>query len=350
LGLVLTTAVAAGGTGYTTAPTVAFSAPNIPGGVQATGTATIAGGAVTGITITNPGSGYTSAPSYTLTGGGFTAAATPGASTVTVSTGSITLTEDTTMNLKSIATATNLTATSERNNIIDSTDATIVSATAPTIANSILVGGTATFSAATGSVLLGLPSNYNIIGITSAGNASVVDSLGNLIFTTTTVGGNLDILSSVANATVTQTGPIKAQGNTTITTTLGTIDLGNAANEFGGLRFSGGSSTGNFISITENTTMNLRGGSVANGPAVLNTNANFITSGTGGSSFISSLTINAPNGSIVPGAGSLLVVGTFTVFSNVLKDLSALSYSGNLASHHPVYLGTGTNIKPPDEP
>lgn len=62
------------GTGYVTAPTVAFAAPPA-GGTQATGTSTIAGGAVTGIVITNPGLGYVVAPAITLTGGGGTAAA-----------------------------------------------------------------------------------------------------------------------------------------------------------------------------------------------------------------------------------------------------------------------------------
>ena len=43
--------------------TVTFSAPQIPGGITATGTAIIAANnTVTGITITNPGAGYTSAP------------------------------------------------------------------------------------------------------------------------------------------------------------------------------------------------------------------------------------------------------------------------------------------------
>jgi len=43
--------------------TVTFTAPQIPGGVTATGTAVIAANnTVTGITITNNGSGYTSAP------------------------------------------------------------------------------------------------------------------------------------------------------------------------------------------------------------------------------------------------------------------------------------------------
>ncbi len=61
----------AGGTGYTTAPTVAI---NGGGGTGATATAIISGGAVTGFNITDPGSGYTSTPTIAMTGGGGTGA------------------------------------------------------------------------------------------------------------------------------------------------------------------------------------------------------------------------------------------------------------------------------------
>lgn len=74
-GVVTSTTITAGGDGYTSAPTVAFGAPPA-GGTQATGTAVITSGVVTSITINNPGAGYTSAPAVTLTGGGFTTAAT----------------------------------------------------------------------------------------------------------------------------------------------------------------------------------------------------------------------------------------------------------------------------------
>ncbi len=54
---VTSAAVTAAGTGYTTAPTVGFSGG---GGTGATAIATVSGGVVNGITITNGGTGYTS--------------------------------------------------------------------------------------------------------------------------------------------------------------------------------------------------------------------------------------------------------------------------------------------------
>jgi len=60
------------GSGYTSAPTVTFSGG---GGSGATGVANIANHQVTCITITNPGSGYTSAPTVTFSGGGGSGAA-----------------------------------------------------------------------------------------------------------------------------------------------------------------------------------------------------------------------------------------------------------------------------------
>lgn len=68
--------VTAGGSGYTSAPTVAFAAPPA-GGVQATGHAVVTGGAVTSVVVDNPGYGYTAAAAITFSGGaGSNAAAT----------------------------------------------------------------------------------------------------------------------------------------------------------------------------------------------------------------------------------------------------------------------------------
>ena len=61
------TRMTAGGSNYSTA-TVTFSAP--PAGTTATGTAIIADQQVVGITLTNPGSGYVTAPTVTITGDG----------------------------------------------------------------------------------------------------------------------------------------------------------------------------------------------------------------------------------------------------------------------------------------
>ena len=70
------------GAGYTSAPTVAIAAP--ASGVQATAHAEFVSATDIAIVIDNPGSGYGStAPAVTLTGGGFTTAAT---ATATLST------------------------------------------------------------------------------------------------------------------------------------------------------------------------------------------------------------------------------------------------------------------------
>lgn len=59
------------GSGYTSAPTVTIDAPPA-GGTQATAKATIdpVAGTVTALTVTNPGSGYLSQPNVTISGGG----------------------------------------------------------------------------------------------------------------------------------------------------------------------------------------------------------------------------------------------------------------------------------------
>jgi FtsP/CotA-like multicopper oxidase with cupredoxin domain len=63
-----------GGAGYTSVPTVRFSVPPT-GGVQATGTAIVTNGRVTGVTLDNPGSGYVGAPTVSFQGGGATTTA-----------------------------------------------------------------------------------------------------------------------------------------------------------------------------------------------------------------------------------------------------------------------------------
>ncbi|MEQ1685134.1 MAG: fibronectin type III domain-containing protein [Burkholderiaceae bacterium] len=58
----------AGGAGYTAAATVTFTAPPA-GGRRATGTPIVTAGAITGVTITDPGTGYVASPLVSFTGG-----------------------------------------------------------------------------------------------------------------------------------------------------------------------------------------------------------------------------------------------------------------------------------------
>lgn len=254
-------------------------------------------------------------------------------------TGAISLREDTTLNLKSVVTEGVFNATSDNGSIIDTVDATVASnfidrAGAGTI-------GVATFSAPNGSITLDLAGNdFGTIGFTAGGNVSVIDQTGDLLLAASTVGGTFDVTNTGGN--IGQTGTLLISGNTSFTATAGGLTLNNASNRFGALRFVVG---GNSI-ISEETTMNLRSGSVASGGSVtLNTGGDFVTSGPGGSSFTQSLTI-AAQGTIIPGPGSLLVVGTLTVFSPSTKDLSGLSLSGNLAGNQPVNLGDGAYTGP----
>ncbi len=73
-GAIADVGVSAGGSGYssTTPPTVTFTGG---GGTGAIASATVSGGAVVAITVTNPGSGYTSAPVVSFSGSGSGASA-----------------------------------------------------------------------------------------------------------------------------------------------------------------------------------------------------------------------------------------------------------------------------------
>lgn len=81
-----------GGTGYTSAPSVTISGPDQVGGVQANATATIASGAVTSVNLSNAGTGYTNAANLTVTfSGGGGANATAVASLLNFKTGTLSL-------------------------------------------------------------------------------------------------------------------------------------------------------------------------------------------------------------------------------------------------------------------
>jgi len=91
LGTISTITIAGGGSGYSTAPTVTISGG---GGTGAAATATISGGSVTAINLTSHGSGYTSTPIVTLSAP--TSGTTATATAVLSTTASIALAQTTT--------------------------------------------------------------------------------------------------------------------------------------------------------------------------------------------------------------------------------------------------------------
>jgi hypothetical protein len=84
-GAVTAATVSAGGTSYTS-PTITFSAPQVAGGVTATGTLTVSSGVITAVVIVTAGSGYTSAPTTTIGNVGSGTGATIGSVTIAAST------------------------------------------------------------------------------------------------------------------------------------------------------------------------------------------------------------------------------------------------------------------------
>lgn len=84
-GSVTAVTVSSGGSGYTT-PIITFSAPQVVGGVTAVGTVTVSSGVITAIVITTAGSGYTTAPTTTIGNVGSGTGVTFGAVTISAST------------------------------------------------------------------------------------------------------------------------------------------------------------------------------------------------------------------------------------------------------------------------
>jgi hypothetical protein len=62
--------VEAGGSGFSSAPTIEFSTPVGASAIQAQATVSVSGGAITGVTVTNSGRAYTEPATITLTGAG----------------------------------------------------------------------------------------------------------------------------------------------------------------------------------------------------------------------------------------------------------------------------------------
>lgn len=245
--------------------------------------------------------------------------------TATTGSGAIALTESGTLNLKTVTTTGNLTAISETGDVWDS--------------GTLTVGGTAAFHAPAGNVLLDeAASNFGMVSFGNAtvavlGNVSVTDASG-LAISSANVGGTFTGIAKAGD--ISQVAALKVFGDVTLSTlTTGAtrIELNHADNQFGGVKFNVGS--GGAL-IREATRFVLNPGTTAAGAVTIITGENFETAAGGGSTFNSDLTIQAL-GTIIPSSGSLLVAGTFTVISNDIVNLSALSKTANLSNKEPVH-------------
>jgi len=165
-GAVTSIAVNTGGSGYTSAPTVYLSGG---GGVGATATATVSGGAVTAIAVTYGGTGYTSAPTVSFSGGGGSpvAVATVGASGCNAGTSGV---------------ITKLTLKSGGSGYTS----------APTVV--ILTAGTGSGATATAAIVSGAVSTLSLTaGGTAYANTPVVCVLGQTSIDTTQITNNATI-------------------------------------------------------------------------------------------------------------------------------------------------------------
>ena len=155
-GVITGIAVTSGGTGYTSAPTVVISGG---GGTGATATATVSAGVITGITVNSGGTGYTSVPTISFTGGGGAAA------TATVAAGVIT----------SIA--------------VTSGGAGYTSAPTVVISGGGGTGATATATVSAAGVITGITVNSGGTGYTSAPTISFTGGGGSVATATVSTAG-----------------------------------------------------------------------------------------------------------------------------------------------------------------
>jgi len=262
--------------------TVTIGAPDIAGGIQATGSATVVGGVITGYTITNPGSGYSITPPITL---GKAAGTLPGNPTFRFE----------------------------------------LSGNAPVIWSEGIVTGASTLS---------------LSGYAGAATASVTTSSSASLSANRGIqldagGGALDVSNYPIGFTATVNGTISGVGALT-KTGAGTLVLAGSNNYSGGTTVSGGT-----LQLGNANALGASAGALTVNAGTLDLNGNSVSvgalSGTSGiitnSSSVSVLTANvagssAFNGSIRDGSGSVALVNQG---SGTLTLAGSNSYSGGTA-------------------
>ena len=293
----------------TTTVPVTFSAPTTTGGVTATGNASVdATGAITGITITNNGSGYTAAP--TLTGLAAPAAGTT--ATATVTTAGVVL------------------------NSINVTGAGSRYTTAPTTANGgiILTGGTAT-TPATATAILDATGAITGISLTNASVYTVAPTGVTIVAPVTpaaaTFTGTTFAIAGIGAGIKQGTGTaINEYDTVTMKTINGYINVSNTGNKFGGAVLNVGNGAGlpgtGDIALTEFTTLNLKS---------VQTNTNF-TAVSEGYDIISTTDGTITSNSLNVGGNTTLTASNGAI--NAYLAGSSLGYNYTSTNPYSVYL------------
>jgi len=311
--------------------TLGVSTAGAPAGTitQATGSKILAFGDTSlntqgaAITVANAGNSF----------GGLTLNATNGGAGAGAN---VTLNESGTVRLVSVnAGATgNLTVTSEAGGIVSG----------PTPA--VTVGGNTSLTAPTGITLSDGNTFVGTLKLTTAGSASVQNGVATTLANGSQIGGSLTVRTTGgAGITDGAAGGIKAAGAIFLDAGAGNISITGSGNEFGAVQF-----RGNNVNIAEDTSLNLAGGSVANGNASLTSLADILTSGVGTSVFSGTSVFN---GALQLNAGRAITVGNNIFVANGLTfralgavDLSGTSLSGNLNGRAPINLGASSYKAP----
>jgi fibronectin-binding autotransporter adhesin len=307
-----------GSTVYTVAPTV-----TIGGGTGATAVANLVGGVVTSITITNPGSGFTSVPTITFSGGSVLIQATNPSGTgvngqftldgiaVTGNGSGYTTTPTVTLSSGSVTTTANLTSVSLAGN-------SSVGGTGDLTINAGISGSaTGLTKVGVDTVTLGSVETYTGATVISSGTLAL--GVANAIASSTSLGisggGTLSLGSTntSVNGDVTLT-----NGNITGTGTLTASSVGTSYSLLNG-------SVSAILAGTGDTLAKVTDGTISGGKVILSategyTGATTINAGTlevdGSLSAASAVTIGGASGSATPTlTGSGTINGAVTVSS-----------------------------------